>query len=392
MICSRTAGQESNNVRELADLGPRRVDRGEFVRRDPKVTVLLPVHNGEPYLSEAIDSILGQSFCDFELLIIDDGSTDRTSAIVESYRDPRIRLLRHPRNLGLVSTLNRGLAEAHGAYVARIDADDVCLPDRLQAQVAFLDRHPEVGVLGTAVQIVDPVGTAGATVRFPVSHAMARWALLFSSPIAHPAAMMRKDVITRLGGYRAEAVHCEDYDLWWRASDVTQLANLDKILLQLRKHDDNVTVRHAELHGDTVLHICRSMLSRVLGFEFPQNLIAVARELAQPTEEEVPGVIELLFAYYRYCFATEAPTQVEATSLLEDLTSRIGRLLESSIQSPAQEPWARVRLIGRNARLARGSRLTAAESRLVRSVALRRGYQLLKAAVRARVRAGLGLV
>src|SRR3990172_2066353 len=111
------------------------------------MTVLMPVYNGEPYLASAVESILGQSFADFEFLIIDDGSTDRSCEIVRGYADPRIRLLRNSSNRGVIATLNRGLEEAHGEYLARMDADDISLPDRLAQPGAVLDAHPEVGVL-----------------------------------------------------------------------------------------------------------------------------------------------------------------------------------------------------------------------------------------------------
>jgi glycosyltransferase involved in cell wall biosynthesis len=352
----------------------------------PKVTVLLPVHNGEPYLAAAVQSVLGQSFADFELLIIDDGSTDRSCEIVRSFADPRIRLLRNAANQRLIATLNRGLEEARGEYVARMDADDISLPARLAAQVAFLDRNPGVGVLGSAVQLIDAQGTPGAVVRFPATHNLIRWALCFLSPIAHPAAMMRKAVVARLGGYRAQALHCEDYDLWWRASAVTQLANLDDVLLRLRKHDANITARHAALHGDTVLQVFRSMLSQALQVEFPLALIGAVREQAPATEAQIPQAIELLFRYYRFCLAAGAPAAAEEAAVRQDLTMRICRLLDDADRLTKQAPWRRLVLVGRYARLARIGFLTAAETRLVRNAAFRRGYQVLKDALRTGVR------
>ena len=336
----------------------------------------MPVHNGEPYLGAAIESILRQSFADFELLIIDDGSTDHSYEIARTYADPRIRLLRNPQNLRLIATLNRGLEEARGKYVARMDADDISLPQRLQAQVAFLDRHAEVGALGSAVQVIGADGGPDVQVRFPDSHVLIRWALLFASPIAHPAVMMRKALVKRLGGYRAHAVHCEDYDLWWRAIGETRLANLDDVLLQLRKHEGNITVRHAALHGDTALQVCQAMLSQALRADISRALIAGARQESPAAEELVPHIVELLFRYHRFCLSADSATAGEELALRRDLKRRISRVLDT-LDARTETAWSRLRRVGRRARLARTGSMSAANLRLVRNAAFLAGARIL---------------
>src|SRR2546428_1522930 len=131
----------------------------------PGVRVLMAVHNGEPHLRAAVESVLAQTYPDFELLIVDDGSTDGSADVVRSYEDRRIRLLENERNLGQIPSLNRALREAHGEYVARLDHDDLCLPERLERQVEELDAEPSAALAGTWIDVVDEDGRLWATVR-----------------------------------------------------------------------------------------------------------------------------------------------------------------------------------------------------------------------------------
>lgn len=240
----------------------------------PEITVLLCVFNGADHLNEAIDSVLRQSFKDFELLIIDDGSTDGTPDIVKNVRDQRVRSIRHNTNRGLISRLNEGLDEAAGRYIARMDADDLCHRERLDRQFQFLESHREVGVLGTAVRIIDSKGRGRIVYQYPEDHEVIDWVLPFVCPLAHPSIMMRRDLVRSVGGYAASAVHAEDYDLWERLLSRTRFANLPQPLLGLRKHDASVTVRHATVHRDTTLAVSSRGVVRRLGR--PVNIAVVA--------------------------------------------------------------------------------------------------------------------
>lgn len=239
----------------------------------PEITVLLCVYNGAAHLREAIESVLFQSFTDFELLIIDDGSTDTTSDIVKSLCDRRIRSIRHDTNRGLITRLNEGLAEAAGRYIARMDADDLCHRERLDRQFQFLEGHPEVGVVGSAVRIIDATGRGRIVYQYPEEHEVIDWVMPFVCPLVHPSIMMRRDLVRSVGGYSADAVHAEDYDLWERLLPRTRLANLPEPLLNLRKHDESVTVRHATDHRETILAVSSKGMVRRLGR--PVNLAVV---------------------------------------------------------------------------------------------------------------------
>lgn len=220
----------------------------DLVRDDIAVSVVTSVFNGERYLAEAIESILNQTFEDFEFILIDDGSTDSTSAILEQYekRDPRIQVLRQA-NLGLIEALNRGCRIAKGKYIARMDADDVAVSGRLKLQLEFLERNPEVGVLGGGVEFISVQGSPLGRSFNPRGDAAIRSALAHCSPFWHPTVMMQKEAFRNAGGYRRAFVQAEDYDLWLRIAERYQLANLDAVLLQYRLHPHQVSVQHRSM-------------------------------------------------------------------------------------------------------------------------------------------------
>jgi len=197
----------------------------------PRITVLMPVHNAGPFLREAIESVLGQSFRDFELLILDDGSTDDSIAIVCSYDDPRVRLEVGDANMGVAATLNRGLDLATGEYVARMDADDLCRRNRLATQVAFMDAHPEIGLSGTRALAF---GAERYLIRHPSEPERIRCRLLFDTAFAHPTVIFRRSLMEAHGLRYGALRHFEDLELWQRASACFPCANLDEVLLDYR--------------------------------------------------------------------------------------------------------------------------------------------------------------
>ncbi len=209
----------------------------------PAVSVVMSVLNGERFLAEAVESILAQSFADFEFIIIDDGSTDRTSAILETYEKTDTRVLvHHQENKGLVEALNRGCALAHGKYIARIDADDVALQDRLKRQVEFMETHPGVALVGGSIECIDATGKPLVTHVALTSHRKIRAALLRGScGLWHPTIMMRTDAFTAIGGYRKAIIDAEDYDLFLRMAERFYVANLENVVLKYRLHGDQVS-------------------------------------------------------------------------------------------------------------------------------------------------------
>jgi glycosyltransferase involved in cell wall biosynthesis len=209
----------------------------------PRVSVIIPVFNGERYLVEAVQSTLRQTYADFECLIIDDGSTDRTPSILYelSLRDTRVRPIRIAHG-GIVEALNAGLQEARGELIARMDADDICHPDRLEKQVRYLDEHPDCVVVGSKVMLVDPLNSTLWEIPVKHDHDGIETELLRGNgwAIFHPTAVIRKQAILDVGGYRVEYQWSEDLDLFLRLGEIGRLANLQEPLLRYRQHFSSV--------------------------------------------------------------------------------------------------------------------------------------------------------
>ncbi|HTU02711.1 MAG TPA: glycosyltransferase, partial [Candidatus Sulfotelmatobacter sp.] len=212
----------------------------------PPLSVVMAAYNAERYLEHALESILGQSFGDLELIVIDDGSTDGTSGILErtSRRDERLHIVHQP-NRGVIAALNRGCGLARGRYIARMDADDIALSDRFARQIAFLESHPVVAVLGTAVDLINDKGVPIRRARFPLHDRQIKQVLSAGANcISHPAVMMRKDAFVAVGGYRPPFLHAEEYDLWLRTAEYYALANLPEVLLHYRIHANQLSARY----------------------------------------------------------------------------------------------------------------------------------------------------
>jgi hypothetical protein len=242
----------------------------------------MSVLNGELYLREAVESILNQTFRDFEFIIINDGSTDGTAAILEFYQksDPRVRVYGQE-NRGVGESLNRGCGLAQGKYIARMDADDIALSDRLARQIEFMEAHAEVDVVGGAVEFIDVTGKPLITVRYPeTDYDIKSRAFSRQSPVVHPTALFRRDVFVSVGGYRPVFM-AEDYDLWLRFAQHGQLANLQEVVLKYRIHPEQVT--------------CRSVSGLVMSALASQALVSSSgnkyREQLDSVKEITPAVL-----------------------------------------------------------------------------------------------------
>jgi glycosyltransferase involved in cell wall biosynthesis len=223
----------------------------------------MPVYNAARFLAEAVESILGQTFADFEFLIVDDGSTDRSLTILQRYaaRDRRIRLTSRP-NTGYTVALNGLLAQARGELLARMDADDVALPDRLARQVDYLRAHPHVVCVGSAVHLVDAAGRFLKSGHPGLDHEeIQRQALAGDCPLNHPSVMMRRAAVEAVGGYHPEFEPAEDLDLWLRLGEVGRLTNLPDVLMKYRQHPASFSERYQHLQLErsaaAVLEACQ---------------------------------------------------------------------------------------------------------------------------------------
>lgn len=204
----------------------------------PKITVLMPVYNCELYIKEAIDSILNQTFTDFEFLMIDDASIDGTVAIIKTYNDSRIKLIEKPVNTGYTNSLNLGLSIAKGEYIARMDGDDVSVPERFAKQIEFLEVNPDVVLCGSWFKLIG----SETVVKLPEHYEDIKLALLKGNCMAHPCVMVRKQILDRFSiVYDVLKEPAEDYDLWVRLLRLGKLHNLPEVLLNYRVHNTQVS-------------------------------------------------------------------------------------------------------------------------------------------------------
>jgi len=244
---------------------------------EPIVSVVMPVYNGEAYLRSAVESILSQTIVDLELVVINDGSADRTGEILAGFSDDRLIII-NQEHRGLVASLNHGLAIAKRKYIARMDGDDIALPARLEKQVAFLEMHPQVGILGTACRLIDAAGRNLGVVQWPADDLQIRWVSLLGTPFAHPTVVMRRETLKDNGltydDAFAEGV--EDYDLWTRVLRYASGANLAEPLLLYRRHSGVSTGRNEGAELRNHMAVALRTIEEQLG-DFPVTADEAAR-------------------------------------------------------------------------------------------------------------------
>jgi len=229
-----------------------------------KVSAIVPVWNSESYLAAAIQSMLNQTFTDFEIIVLDDGSTDRSLEILHEFADLDRRVkVTACEHQGYSPLLNLGLSLAKGKYIARMDSDDICLPERFKQQVAFLDNHPDYVAVGSQIMQIDPANNPIGYVNFPLDHdAIDLSQIKGKGKINHPASMMRSDALQKINGYRPAFEPGEDFDLFLRLAEVGKLANLPDVLLQYRMHMKNVTIERKDHHQQVKQQALREAYER----------------------------------------------------------------------------------------------------------------------------------
>ena len=237
----------------------------------PTVSVIMAVYNGQAYLAEAMDSVLAQTFRDFEFVIIDDGSTDESAAMLRDYaaKDSRIRLIQRE-NRGQTPSLNQGIDLAQCELLARMDADDICLPQRLARQVEFMQQHPQVVLLGGAYAMIDGAARLLTTIEPPPDNAtLQEHALSGRTPICHPLAMMRKSAVLKAGRYDPQFQVAQDLDLWLKLGEIGELACVPELLVKYRQHAQSLSETKQELQLAEMRLACeRAYLRRGIRRQF----------------------------------------------------------------------------------------------------------------------------
>lgn len=235
---------------------------------NPKISVLTSVYNSADLLRPAIESVLNQTFTDFEWIIINDATPDNSIEIIESYNDPRIKIIHNKTNLGLAASLNKGLELCKGKYIVRMDTDDVCYPNRFEQQVNYMDTHNEIAIAGSWVNLT---GDWSGVWKTPITHEEIKCKLLFNSAIAHPSVIIRKSELLKHNlQYSEELKKIQDYDLWARAIRVVRFANIPEVLMDYRI---DIAAKSAEVvkRSNEVIYAIRSRQLKSLGIEITET-------------------------------------------------------------------------------------------------------------------------
>jgi glycosyltransferase involved in cell wall biosynthesis len=246
--------------------------------KSPLVSVLMPVYNGEKFLNEAIDSILNQTYADFEFLIINDGSTDNSETIILSYDDSRIRYEKNNSNLKLIATLNKGIELANGKYIVRMDADDISTSDRIEKQVAFMEKNSDIGLCGTWFESFDEKETKGEC-KYASKHDIICFKHLYQIHLSHGTAIFRASLLDKFNfRFDKDFSHAEDYDLFSRMSQCTKLANLPFVGYYVRHHVNEVSVKYNNIQRHNSLKV-RKRLFELLETKVDESELIAFEEL-----------------------------------------------------------------------------------------------------------------
>ncbi|MCP8310247.1 MAG: glycosyltransferase [Candidatus Methylarchaceae archaeon HK01M] len=266
--------------------------------KSPKITILMSVYNGEKYLREAIDSILNQTFKDFEFLIINDGSTDRTVEILRSYHDSRIKIITNEKNMGLTKSLNKGLKIARSEYVARMDADDISYSRRLEVQYEYMKKNPDVGIVGSWNDVIDDKGNTIDYRKHSLSSEDIYYILNFRNCLTHSSILFRRDLIINNGGYNENISVASDYELWNRISKIAKIYQIPKSLVKWRRTKKSITSKKRSSQIETVNSVVRNNLERLTHEKIDKKVICFIHGnlhyLSILTEDELLHSIKLI--------------------------------------------------------------------------------------------------
>lgn len=293
----------------------------------PKISVILPVYNGEKYIKQSVDSILSQTFTNFELIIIDDGSKDKSVEIIESYTDTRIRLIKNSTNRGTIESLNIGIKESRADFIARMDQDDISFPQRLQVEYDFLINNRHIAIVGSWSYIINKDGDKLRIYKNPETWDVIKYELMFGNKLVHPSIMMRKSIIMKMGMYEKGCI-TEDYNLYSRLVHIYGLANIPTPLIYYRQHEESVTgvsTSQKIIHNDTNKMILKNISYYLKLTERQHYLISEVLIARNPNPSL--SMKDVYFAYRTHKVIYEIFTKKE--SLNDDDLKSIKRLYTS---------------------------------------------------------------
>ncbi len=286
--------------------------------RTPMISVLMPVYNAENFLRKAIDSILGQTYTDFEFLIINDGSIDQSRNIIDSYNDERIKIIENEKNRGLIFSLNRAIDNASGKYIARMDADDISMPDRFEKQITFLESYSDIALLGSSAIIIDESGQEKKVTNVIESSHLIFTQLFFESPFFHTSVMGRTPVFREFK-YNDNYYVAEDYYLWSQIAMKYKLANLNEPLIKYRHHAESISSRKAQQQQDCVkkiyaFHLANLGVENITGEQLQCHYNIMVHN---PTYYSDPGALDAL-KWLKYLYKKNVDLKIYDQKLFQE--------------------------------------------------------------------------
>lgn len=272
---------------------------------NPKLSVVMPAYNAGAYLRDAVNSILDQSFRNFEFIIVNDGSSDTTASILQEYEklDSRIKVV-HQENQGMIAALNRGCRLARGQYIARMDADDFSLPQRFERQLEYIESHPQIGIVGTWIYNIDQNGSVKRSWCPPTNPKVLEWTHFFGVCVSHSTVLMRREILENLDFYRPDAVHAEDVDLWLRASSITEFGNVPEILSKYRVWSASTHQVGLQMRRERHIQLLASHIEGLLKVEPAMEAVAGLRQTRVGPPPENLGQIRLTAALIQQLYET----------------------------------------------------------------------------------------
>jgi len=319
----------------------------------PKVSVISSVHNGESSLKGAIESVLNQTMADFEFVIVDDASTDGSADILERFDDPRIVVLKNDTRIGLTASLNRAFDLTRGEFIARQDDDDFSLPKRFEQQVKFLESYSEVGVVGSQMEVIDEEGNFLEQYSLPSDHGILAWNLFFERSFAHPSVMIRRELLSKVGGYDEDYLVSQDHKLWSRLVLETRFANLPEVLLRYQSSDKSISQRRVSEQYSNRMRVRQELAEQLLEQEVPLKVIKWMDNSQQEDcalkQEQQKAVLELIYELYSAMRERGIIREEDDAAVYSDLLERIlqvgkcgdgGQKGESSESFGSKISWA----------------------------------------------------
>lgn len=306
---------------------------------EPRISVVMPVYNGEQFLRAAIESILNQSYKNFEFIIVDDGSVDSTATIIQNYQadDPRITAVHLPTNSGLISALNLGLNQAKGEYIARADADDIYFPQRFERQLEVFEQNPNLALLGSSAYTIDADGQVKGEISVPSRSGLIKWRMIFGNPFIHSSMMMRKSVIAKYNFYTPGCDHAEDYDLWSRVCLREVVDNLQEPLMQYRIWGNSISLTKQSEQAQLSNYISQRQVIHYLGKPVPDNIALGLRYTkfdkqgkAPENVQEIREIENLLLELYAAFIKITDLSEAERRAVATDLAMRYHQLAYTS--------------------------------------------------------------